>query len=93
MSCRRSREEATEERVKCPHCGANNKKSNAYCFACGKPMKEEATETTPEKKTATVNAEKQDFADTLKKLAGLHEQGILTDDEFEKKKAEILAKM
>ena len=26
LSCRRSKEEATEERVNCPHCGAKNKK-------------------------------------------------------------------
>ena len=34
-----------------------------------------------------------DSADALGKLAKLHEQGILTDDEFSAKKANILAKM
>ena len=31
--------------------------------------------------------------ETLEKLAKLHEQGILTDDEFQQKKTELLAKM
>ena len=34
-----------------------------------------------------------DNIDALEKLAKLHEQGILTDDEFRQKKAELLAKM
>lgn len=34
-----------------------------------------------------------DTADAIAKLAKLHEQGILTDEEFQKKKAELLAKM
>ena len=29
----------------------------------------------------------------LEKLKKLHEQGILTDDEFQQKKADLLAKM
>lgn len=93
MSCRRSREEATEGRIKCPHCGANNKKTNANCFACGKSMDEKVQVTVPEKATAPVVVESNDFADKLKKLAELHEQGVLTDEEFTQKKADILAKM
>ena len=31
--------------------------------------------------------------DALEKLAKLHEQGILTDEEFSQKKAELLSKM
>ena len=34
-----------------------------------------------------------DNIDALEKLAKLHEQGILTDDEFRQKKTELLAKM
>ena len=34
-----------------------------------------------------------DNIDALEKLAKLHEQGVLTDDEFRQKKAELLAKM
>lgn len=94
LSCRRSREEATEEKVKCPHCGANNKKKNERCFACGKPMNETPiqTDNTP-KPSETTFTKKEDFSVVLKKLAELREQGILTEDEFAQKKAEILAKM
>ncbi|MBR3928841.1 MAG: NINE protein [Clostridia bacterium] len=34
-----------------------------------------------------------DVADAIGKIAKLHEQGVLTDEEFQKKKAELLAKM
>ena len=34
-----------------------------------------------------------DVADRIKKLADLHAQGILSDEEFETKKAELLSKM
>lgn len=34
-----------------------------------------------------------DIADAIGKLAKLHEQGVLTEEEFRKKKAELLAKM
>ena len=35
----------------------------------------------------------QDVASALEKLAKLHQQGILSDEEFNRKKAELLAKM
>ena len=38
-------------------------------------------------------AENYDYAEAIEKLAKLHEQGILTDEEFQRKKADILAKM
>lgn len=38
-------------------------------------------------------ASASDSADALEKLAKLHEQGFLTDEEFQKKKTELLAKM
>ena len=34
-----------------------------------------------------------DMVSLLKQLAALHDQGILTDQEFEAKKADILAKI
>jgi Short C-terminal domain len=34
-----------------------------------------------------------DIADQIKKLADLRDQGVLTEDEFQQKKAELLAKM
>jgi hypothetical protein len=33
------------------------------------------------------------FADAIQKLAALHAQGILTDDEFAAKKVELLSRM
>ena len=36
---------------------------------------------------------KVDDAEKIEKLAKLHQQGILTDEEFKQKKADILAKM
>lgn len=91
MSCRRSKEEATEERVNCPHCGAKNRKSNAECFACGKSMKKEPVEMS--KKDANDAVKSSDYVDVLEKFAKLHDQGILTDEEFQQKKTEILSKM
>lgn len=73
-------------KVPCPHCGAKNKTTNKVCFACGKSMTEEPI---------AVEAQPQvsDAADLLTKLAQLHESGILTDDEFHQKKAEILSRI
>ncbi|MEG1091795.1 MAG: NINE protein [Acinetobacter sp.] len=42
---------------------------------------------------STSNKDISNGADALDKLAKLREQGILTDEEFNAKKAEILAKM
>ena len=39
------------------------------------------------------NSSASDSAEAIAKLAKLHEQGILTDDEFQQKKADLLAKM
>ena len=91
LNCRRTREEGTMKKVNCPHCGASNKEANEMCFACGKPMKEEKQE----KLTAAPvpEAEKTDGVEVLKKLAELHAQGILTDEEFAQKKQEILGKI
>ncbi len=44
--------------------------------------------TTPDSATTTV-----DVADQIKKLADLRDQGILTDDEFQTKKTDLLRRM
>lgn len=103
LACRRSRASATEERVNCPHCGASNKKSNASCFACGQSMTAApaavpapaapAAVPAPAAQPAPVQHEEKDFSEVLRKLAQLHEQGILTDEEFAQKKADVLAKL
>lgn len=95
LQCRRSRGEAEEERVECPHCGARNKKSNAACFACGESLTAEALpseEHAPEAAQSEASAQ-ADFAEVLRKLAELHAQGVLTDAEFARKKADILEKI
>ncbi len=40
-----------------------------------------------------MRAEAQPVADQLRKLGELHDAGVLTDEEFETKKAELLARM
>jgi len=42
---------------------------------------------------AQAQAEVQDVTEQIRKLADLHEQGVLTDEEFETKKRELLAKL
>ena len=42
---------------------------------------------------AQAQAEVQDVTEQIRKLGELHDQGILTDDEFETKKRELLAKL
>lgn len=96
-------------KVACPNCGAMNKKSNQTCFACGRPMyetgnlysgaiKEAVRSLEKDAEQVNENTEKAtgpkaDAIDLLKQLAKLHDQGILTDQEFESKKADILAKI
>lgn len=43
--------------------------------------------------TETLKSKPNDFYDVLKKLADLHECGVLTDEEFNTKKKEILSKI
>ena len=68
-------------KVPCPHCGARNKPANKVCFACGKAM------------TAEPQHQAPDTAELLTKLAQLHESGVLTDDEFQEKKAVLLKRI
>ena len=95
MSCHKTREEATEEKVSCAHCGASNKKSNILCFACGQPVdgSVRAIEEVYEEVQLKAEVERKDYVDILEKIAKLHEQGILTDTEFEQKKSDILSKI
>lgn len=37
--------------------------------------------------------EREDVAEQLRKLGELHDEGVLSDEEFERKKAELLARM
>lgn len=49
-------------------------------------------EQTPVMVQSTQNSSTNSF-DAIERLAKLHEQGILTDDEFQQKKSDLLAKM
>ena len=42
---------------------------------------------------AQAQSQVQDVTEEIRKLGELHEQGILTDEEFESKKRELLAKL
>jgi uncharacterized membrane protein YeaQ/YmgE (transglycosylase-associated protein family) len=42
---------------------------------------------------AQAQAEVQDVTEQIRKLGELHEQGVLTDEEFESKKRELLSKL
>ena len=63
---------------KCPHCNSSNIEL-----------------ITDENKVVSSSFEgaNKNYASVLEQLAKLHDQGIITDDEFQQKKSEILAKM
>lgn len=84
LHCHTDRNDNTGK-VKCPHCGAMNNKTNSTCFACHNSLKSE-----PKKEESVVDNE---HVVLIKQLAELHEKGILSDEEFETKKTELLAKM
>ena len=63
--------------------------------ADGSPWEEETRSTQSQTASAQPvagNTEKS-YLEALEKLAKLHEQGILTDEEFQQKKADLLAKI
>lgn len=93
QACRRNKSESTVPKKICPHCGAGNKATNTLCFACDKPLDE--NHPTPQQTPTAVSSEEtsSDYITTLEKLGKLREQGILTEEEFQQKKSEILAKM
>lgn len=84
LHCHSDRDD-NAEKVKCPHCGALNSKKNSNCFACRNSLKNEP-------KTEKAAADNSPV-ELIKQLAELHKQGILSDEEFEKKKTELLSKM
>ena len=99
--CRRSRTQASIEsskKVECPYCGAMNKETNNKCFACGKSLtgKEEKWVDTPTQEITSDNEDSNNQNNQIKlikQLAELHQNGILTDEEFNTKKAELLSKL
>lgn len=96
LRCRRERNASNViQKITCPHCGASNRETNTLCFACNKPLREE----TPAPAEATKKGEQrtlqlQDSIPSLiEQLGRLHAQGILTDEEFQQKKADLLARL
>ena len=95
LSCRRSRHDQSQiKKIECPHCGANNKETNELCFACNKPLTEKKIDSIEQNKlpVSTENEIQTSvrFLEVLENLAKLQNQGIITKEEFEQKKADIL---
>ena len=95
LACRRSKSEGNIPKKVCPHCGANNRATNTLCFACDKPLdgSQPTRRRNPDNRVSFGEEESTDYVAVLEKLAKLHEQGILTDEEFQQKKADLLAKI
>ena len=103
--CKRTRKEGenkTTEKVECLYCGAKNNASNEECFACGRSLKNSsytpAVQTVRQETSSTLEMPKQvvgdvDSLEALKKLAELRDLGVLTEKEFQEKKAAIMAKI
>lgn len=89
LRCRSDRNAVQAEKIQCPHCGALNNKANSLCFACHNSLTEKPEQEKPVQKSIP----EQEPLSLIKQLADLHSQGILSDQEFETKKAELLAKL
>ncbi|MBQ8312188.1 MAG: SHOCT domain-containing protein [Clostridia bacterium] len=97
--CGRTKEEGESKafvKVECSYCGAKNNASNEECFACGRSLKNSSY--TPAVQTVRQETPKQvvgdvDSLEALKKLAELRDLGVLTENEFQEKKAAIMAKI
>lgn len=94
LSCRRGRHEGEEAPKRpCPHCGASNRATNSCCFACGKPMEAAASPRAEEPRTLPPASTPGSIPALLEHLGQLHTYGVLTDEEFQQKKAELLQRM
>ncbi len=94
LSCRRERNASTVVRkIVCPHCGASNRETNQCCFACNRPLREEAPAPAKDAQNGEPYALQDSIPSLIEQLGRLHAQGILTDDEFQQKKTELLARL
>ncbi|HMO10869.1 MAG TPA: SHOCT domain-containing protein, partial [Actinotalea sp.] len=59
-------------------------------FSLGSPLRKDRTAPPP---PPPVSAEKPDVLEQLSKLAALRDAGVVTEDEFAAKKAELLSRM
>lgn len=78
----------------CPNCSAALPHNVRFCTKCGNPVEQkpraehDSVQTTNvEEKTGYDEIEQLEY---LEKLAGLRDKGIISDEEFEKKKKDIL---
>lgn len=94
LSCRRDRHEGEEapKRV-CPYCGAANRAANTCCFACGKPMDKASHPGVEAAEAAASVAEPVSIPALIEQLKQLHVHGVLTDEEFQQKKTELLRRL
>lgn len=88
--CQKTREAAVKPDIECPHCGAKNNASRTHCVLCDKPL--DGSEPSPTFAPSDPQL-MTDSIELIEKLAKLHEQGILTDEEFKQKKNDILSKL
>lgn len=94
LSCRRERKTSNVvEKVACPHCSASNRKTNTLCFACNKPLREDAPAPAEAAKANAQKTLQDSIPNLIEQLGRLHAQGILTDEEFQQKKADLLAEL
>jgi len=77
----------------CPNCSATLPNNVNFCTECGNPVEQNQylneSNQTPKEQSQTENNE-YDQLQYLEKLAGLRDKGIISDEEFEKKKKDIL---
>ena len=66
-----------------------NTSTNDTCFACSRPLHAES----PALAAPASTGNAQDIPAMIESLAKLHSAGVLTDEEFSQKKAELLAKI
>lgn len=77
----------------CPNCSAALPSNVRFCTECGNPVEQTTPEHDP---VQTPNVEEKKVHDEfdqlqyLKKLAEFRDKGIISDEEFEKKKKDIL---
>ncbi len=76
----------------CPNCSAALPYGVSFCTECGNPIEPSPPTETNQIHSIKGNPENDEFdkLEYLEKLASLKDKGIISDEEFEKKKKEIL---
>lgn len=77
----------------CPKCSAQIPKNVKFCTECGSPIEHNEPATITDQNHIIQdkpNLDEIEQLEYLEKLAGLRDKGIISDEEFEKKKKDIL---